>query len=237
MKTVVVTGVTQGIGKAIHDYLSSKQYKVIGIDSENNSHCQHFIKGDLSDLSFLESLPKLIEDKISGIVHNAAIQIEKNLVETSYEEWNRVFAVNVHAPFYITKILKDKFEKSAAIVNISSVHAKATSTGLAAYGASKGALSAMTRSMALELGASGIRVNAVLPGAIETPMLMKGLSRNGDPKIAAEQLKSASPIHQIGKPEDIAKLVHFLLDATLSGNITGQEFVCDSGILARLASE
>jgi NAD(P)-dependent dehydrogenase (short-subunit alcohol dehydrogenase family) len=91
--------------------------------------------------------------------------------------------------------------------------------------------------MALELGERGIRVNSVCPGAINTEMLRKGLSRNSEPETALLALKSTSPLNKIGEPEDVAKVVGFLLDSNLSGNITGQEFIVDSGVLARLPSE
>lgn len=237
MSSIILTGVSQGIGKAIYEILSMAQHDVIGIDISEAPFCKKFIKGDLSDMNFVENLSSQISGPIAGIINNAAFQVEKNIIETTYEEWNKVFHVNVYAPFLLTKTFIKQMVSGASIVNISSVHAKATSPGLAAYVASKGALSAMTRSMALELGPRNIRVNAILPGAIETSMLMKGLSRNNDAETALEKLKSQSPLNKIGSARDVAQLVAFLLNADLSGNITGQEFVCDSGILAKLASE
>ncbi len=102
---------------------------------------------------------------------------------------------------------------------------------------SKAALSGLTRVLALELGNQGIRVNSILPGAIDTPMLWAGTSRSEDASRARDGLLRASPLGQIGKPEDIASLAGFLAEEGFAGNITGQEFVCDSGILARLSSE
>ena len=122
-------------------------------------------------------------------------------------------------------------------MNVSSVHSRATSNGLASYAASKGAVSALTRAMAIELGPRRIRVNSVLPGAIDTPMLERGLTRVGDPEMAKARLISGAILNQLGSPEDVAQLVMFLCNPALSGNITGQEFVCDSGVLCRLASE
>jgi NAD(P)-dependent dehydrogenase (short-subunit alcohol dehydrogenase family) len=95
----------------------------------------------------------------------------------------------------------------------------------------------MTRAMALELADYGIRVNAILPGAVQSPMLEKGLKRHGDLQIAKNRLIDATPLKKIGRPVDVAHLALFLADETLSGNITGQEFVCDGGVLARLCSE
>lgn len=235
MKTVIVTGVAQGIGKAIHDVLSKSNYDIIGIDIKDAPFCAKFIKGDLADPKFIENLPLLITEPISGIVNNAAIIIDKNIQETSIDEWEKVFKVNVHAPFLLIKTFLNKLGPGASIINISSVHARATSQGLAAYAASKGALSAMTRAMALELALKQIRVNAILPGAIDTPMLANDLIKSVDPRMALDKLKYQSPLQRIGTPTDIAALSAFLMNSDLSGNITGQEFVCDSGILAKLA--
>jgi NAD(P)-dependent dehydrogenase (short-subunit alcohol dehydrogenase family) len=137
----------------------------------------------------------------------------------------------------LTQFLSPFFNQNFSIINISSVHAHATSKNLSSYVATKGAVSALTRSMALELGGAGVRVNSICPGAIETEMLIQGLTRNADPDLAMNNLKKSSPLNKIGSGSDVAKLVSFLLDGELSGNITGQEFVIDSGVLARLASE
>ena len=113
----------------------------------------------------------------------------------------------------------------------------ATSEGLSSYAASKGGLVALTKSLCLELGRLGIRVNVILPGAIETPMLTKGLIRASSVADGMNKLKASSPLNKIGSAMDIAKLALFLADNNLSSNITGAEFVSDSGILSSLASE
>lgn len=137
----------------------------------------------------------------------------------------------------LMRALAPSMRPGASIINISSIHARATSAGLAAYVASKGALSALTRATALELGARGIRVNAVLPGAIDTPMLRNALARNRPLDDAWNSLIAGAPLGRVGAPSDVAHLVAFLADSEVSGNITGQEFVCDGGVLARLATE
>jgi 3alpha(or 20beta)-hydroxysteroid dehydrogenase len=91
--------------------------------------------------------------------------------------------------------------------------------------------------MALELADKGIRVNSICPGAVDTPMLREGLKRKADTESALGKLINAAPLKKIGIPEDVAQFALFLANNNLSGNITGQEFACDSGILARLASE
>jgi NAD(P)-dependent dehydrogenase (short-subunit alcohol dehydrogenase family) len=125
-----------------------------------------------------------------------------------------------------------------AIVNVSSVHAIATSAGLAAYVASKGGLAALTRSTALEL-APDVRVNAVLPGAIDTPMLRSGLARwstDAHPDIRLQGLADRTPLRRIGEPAEVAEVILFLAD-TRSSFITGQTVVVDGGVSAQLSSE
>lgn len=240
-KIVVVTGTSRGIGKAIALYLHEKNYKVIGVDK---SECAQIFTQVTCDLKNWEEASVVIREvlgagaNVVGLVNNAAIQIEKGILDTSLENLNEVFSTNVFSIYLMTQLLGPVFSQDAAIVNISSVHAHATSCNLSSYVATKGAVSALTRSMALELGGEkGIRVNSICPGAIETEMLIQGLSRNSAPDQAMNNLKKSSPLNKIGSGTDVAKLVHFLIDSELSGNITGQEFVIDSGVLARLASE
>lgn len=240
-KIVIVTGTSRGIGKSIALYLHEKKYKVIGIDKTEVPQVFTQINCDLKNWDETSAALKEIlapGSSVVGLVNNAAIQIEKGILKTSLENLNDIFSTNVFSIYLLTQFLDSYFSQNASIVNISSVHAHATSPNLSSYVATKGAVSALTRSMALELGVEkGIRVNSICPGAIETEMLIQGLSRNSNPDLAMNNLKKSSPLNKIGSGNDVAKLVSFLLDSELSGNITGQEFVTDSGVLARLASE
>jgi NAD(P)-dependent dehydrogenase (short-subunit alcohol dehydrogenase family) len=119
-------------------------------------------------------------------------------------------------------------------VNVASVHGLATSQSVAAYAASKGGLIALTRAAALELAAEGVRVNAVVPGAIETEALREGFSRRQN---AEELLISRTPLGRIGSPRDVAEAILFLADASRSSFITGQTIVVDGGALAQLSTE
>lgn len=240
-KTVLITGVCGGIGTGIARRFKEANWSLIGIDisGDGNKYCDLFIPADISDPLSVRKVSDAVRKQYGSIqclINNAAVQFEKTLAETSEEEWKRIFSVNVDAVYYMIKHCMDMLE-NGSIINISSVHARATSKGLAAYAATKGALSALTRAMALELAEHGMRVNAILPGAIETLMLSKSLMRNLDTDAARKRLVHATPLKKIGSPEDIANLAFFLADSALSGNITGQEFVCDGGALARLSTE
>jgi NAD(P)-dependent dehydrogenase (short-subunit alcohol dehydrogenase family) len=240
-KSVLITGVSGGIGSACAAAFKEAGWTVAGIDikGKRSKQCDLFIKADVSNPRSVRKASVEVRKRSASLqclINNAAFQVEKTLLETTEKEWNRVLGTNVNPIFYITKCFIRMLD-NASIINISSVHSRATSKGLAAYVASKGAVSALTRAMALELAEYGIRVNAILPGAIKTSMLEKGLKRSKDFAKALSALIEVTPLKKVGSPEDIAEIALFLADGSKSGFITGQEFVCDGGVLARLASE
>jgi NAD(P)-dependent dehydrogenase (short-subunit alcohol dehydrogenase family) len=128
-----------------------------------------------------------------------------------------------------------------AIVNVSSVHAVQTSANIASYAASKGGLLALTRAMAIEFAPDNIRVNAILPGAVDTPMLHAGLGRGhvgaGDLHQRLENLASKTVNGRVGKPSEIASAIYFLADDQQSSFMTGQALIVDGGATARLSTE
>ena len=177
---------------------------------------------------------------MNALVNNAAIQIERPLSETTVSEWDLVLATNVRGAFIASQVVTSLLRASrGAIVNVSSVHALATSAGLAAYAVSKGALAALTRAAALELGPE-IRVNAVLPGAVDTQMLQSGLGRRaGSERLqeAVDALAARTPLRRIGRPVEVAEAILFLADEQRSSFITGQTIVVDGGAVAQLSTE
>ncbi|OFZ14653.1 MAG: hypothetical protein A2X86_18585 [Bdellovibrionales bacterium GWA2_49_15] len=239
---IVVTGASNGIGRAIANLFCEKNFPVVGIDlvAPKGKAKFQFMKADVSNKHELAKIGIAINAKnhsVLAVINNAAVQVEKGILETTEEEWDRVLSVNLKAIMLTTQSFFPFLKSGSSIVNLSSVHARATSKGMAAYVASKGAISALTRAMALELGEYGIRVNAINPGAVDTAMLQKGLARNASPGQALKKLQSSSPLNKLGSPNDIANLALFLVDPELAGNITGQEFYCDGGVTAKLASE
>lgn len=241
-KIALITGSSGGIGSSCASLFRESGWHTIGLDvmSDKKNNCDMFFQADVSNSKELNQVEEYFKKGKSApicLINNAAIQIEKKLIETDENEWDRVLAVNLKSVFLMSKMMYRFMEEGSSIINISSVHAHNTSVGLASYVASKGGMSALTRAMALEMAAKMVRVNAILPGAIETEMLNKGLSRNSDATVAKQKLANNTPLKRIGKPDDVAQLALFLADSEKSGNITGQEFICDGGITACLASE
>jgi NAD(P)-dependent dehydrogenase (short-subunit alcohol dehydrogenase family) len=247
VKSVLVTGVAGGIGSATATRFIAAGWRVFGADRAGPDGAKGlagFLRGDVADPIFWleEVLPWLsAEAPVHALVNNAAIQVCKPLLDTTPDEWDNVIAINLRSAFLATRTVAPLMtDKSAAIVNVASVHALATSRFIGAYAASKGGLVALTRAAALELADRNIRVNAVLPGAVDTHMLEDGLARNKrasgivDTKVC---LAARTPLGRIGTPAEIAEAVYFLADCAASSFISGQTLVVDGGALARLSTE
>lgn len=244
---VLVTGSSGGIGSAICRVFHEARWTVIGVDRrhESSDWVDQFIEADISDPSAPAAIFEEVRartDHLHALVNNAALQVCKPILETSTEEWDAVMASNIRSVFLS---VRESFELLRAargsVINVSSVHAMATSRNIAAYAASKGALLAFTRSLALEFGEHGIRVNALLPGAVDTPMLHAGLSRGHVDADSVDGLVRGlghkHVLGRVGQPEEIGRAVLFLADPYSSSFITGQSLVVDGGALARLSTE
>jgi NAD(P)-dependent dehydrogenase (short-subunit alcohol dehydrogenase family) len=230
---VVVTGAAGGIGSATCDVLRDYGWEVIPMDLRRVED-PRALQIDIADSSAVtEALSAL--PRVDALVNNAAVQLYKSLLDTTVEEWDAIAAVNIRGAFVCLKAVHRQLaEARGSVVNVSSVHASATSHSIAAYAATKGGLAAFTRAAAIEMAPLGVRVNAVLPGAIDTPALREGFSRRAD---AEQTLIDQTPLKCIGDPRDIAQAIAFLIDRDRSAFITGQEFAVDGGALARLSTE
>jgi NAD(P)-dependent dehydrogenase (short-subunit alcohol dehydrogenase family) len=229
----VVTGAAGGIGIATCDLLDSYGWHVIAVDRlpvDRPGALQVDIADADAMTAALSPLPR-----VDALVNNAALQLYKSLLDTTVEEWDAVAAVNIRGAFVCLKAVYSQLASTrGSVVNVGSVHATATSHSIAAYAATKGGLSSFTRAAAIEMAPLGVRVNAVLPGATDTPALRAGFSRKADAKLT---LIERTPLKRIGHPRDIAQAIAFLIDRDRSAFITGQDFVIDGGALARLSTE
>jgi NAD(P)-dependent dehydrogenase (short-subunit alcohol dehydrogenase family) len=249
MKPVaVITGVAGGIGSATARVFAEAGWKIIGIDLPESSApagLDHFVPADLTEESdviraFEETINRA--ERIDALINNAAVLLCKPLLQTNATEWDYVMAANVRSIFLMVRYGHPLLRKApGCIVNVSSVHSVATSSDVAAYAASKGAVLALTRALAIELAPDRIRVNAILPGAIDTPMLRDSLTQRGQLVDGIEaNLQALGERHilgRIGKPEEIANAILFLSDPASSSFITGQTLVVDGGAIAHLSTE
>ncbi|NBD33150.1 MAG: SDR family oxidoreductase [Cyanobacteria bacterium] len=247
-KVVLITGAASGIGYATAQCFTAKGWYVVGTDKKSDESLPGidcYIQADVSNPQAVRQIINQVKQEIGqlhALVNNAAIQICKPVTEMSPAEWDEVMAVNVRAAFLFSQathpLLK---EAQGSIVNISSVHAVATSTNIAAYATSKGALVSFTRALAIEFAPDQIRVNAVLPGAVNTPMLQAGLERghlsgsNLDELISS--LGKKTVLGRVGQPNEIAEATLFLADNQSSSFMTGQSMIVDGGATARLSTE
>lgn len=222
-KTAIVTGGSSGLGLATAAKLIEDGYYVIitGRDGDKlekaknqlGDHC--FLRHiDISDLNALPSFVDEIKETFGSIdvlVNNAGINLKKSLLEVTDLEFQNILTVNTTGVFSLTrevvKVMKDQDTKGN-IINISSMAAKYGLPYVIAYTASKTAIEGMTRALAVELGPLGIRINAVAPGFILTPMVSKALDNDVERK---SRVMSRTPLGRLGEPMDIANAISFLV--------------------------
>lgn len=252
-KVALVTGGRGGIGRAICERLGREGAAVYAADlSEGGSIgggcASRFVALDVADEAAVKAAMARIggqEGKLDILVNAAGIEIEKTIEDTSLEEWNRSFAVNVTGTFLTSKYALPLMRKaaeggaSASLINFGSYDGFIADPGLAAYCATKGAVHALTRAMACDHGPEGIRVNAICPGYIDTPMLQSFFAGDGSGAggKTIDQLQQAvrdvHPMRTYGTPEDIANLVNWLASDE-ARYASGQLWVLDGGLSAQV---
>lgn len=221
-KVAVITGSSGGIGRALVRTYLEGGYFVIGLD---RTPCEYPVKEsyvgvDVSLLQFAKDVSYRdgVIAKIKGylphnpkkfvVINNAAEQILKSVSELEWEDWDNSLGVNTVAPFFLVQGMLEELKSSHGhVINVSSIHAKLTKPRFTCYAASKAALEALTRSLAIELSPLGISVNAIAPAAISTQMLKAGF--NHAPEKLSE-LERFHPSKNIGTPEAIAAFIHMI---------------------------
>jgi NAD(P)-dependent dehydrogenase (short-subunit alcohol dehydrogenase family) len=240
-RTAIITGGASGIGLAIAKRFASERASVI-IADRNESQMDAALAQikaagasnawasicDVSDEAQVQATVDMAmqhSGRTDVIVNNAGMMLFRPIEELTGADWQHVLGVDLLGAFFFIKHGFKQMRSGGAIVNVSSIHAIETSPLVAPYAAAKAALLSLTRSAALEGKPKGIRVNAVLPGAIDTPMLWQ----NPNVKSGAEKIDQAD----VGKPEDVAAAVAYLAsdDAAF---IQGASLLVDGGRLARL---
>ena len=244
-KVAIVTGSTSGIGKAAAERFVEEGAKVtiVGRNAEQGQILERTLRqraasqeaGDAlfvrADVSRPEDIRQVVSAAVERwstvdiLVNNAATMTFQRVANLDEADWDKVLSVNLKAAFLFAKHCLPHMREGSAIVNISSVHAQSSSPEVAPYAASKGGLEAFTRALATECAEQKIRVNALRPGAVDTPMLWS----NPNLKSGAEKIDPS----EIGKPEEIAAAILFLASGE-ARFVTGAVLNADGGRLARL---
>lgn len=254
-KVALVTGARGGIGRAIVARFVREGATVYAADlTPEGSLATHvddgsqFVKLDVTqEADAIAAMERVRGEagKLDILVNAAGIEIEKTIEDTTLEEWNRSFAVNVTGTFLTSKhalpLMRAaaKGGTSASLINFGSYDGFIADPGLAAYCATKGAVHALTRAMACDHGPEGIRVNAICPGYIDTPMLQSFFQGEGSGGAGGtidtlqQVVRDVHPMRTYGTPEDIANLVHWLASDE-ARYASGQLWVLDGGLSAQV---
>ena len=250
-RVVVVTGGTSGIGWQCVQRFAERGARVIacGVDASELERARRTagagIEVERMDVRSESSVQTVLDSAaasangIDVLVNCAGIQRFGNALETTLDDWNEVMQVNVTGAFLAARhaIPMMRRRGGGSIINVASIHARVTAGGRVAYVTSKTALIGLTRALSLDHAGDRIRVNVVLPGTVETPMLTDGWAQLR-PDRTVEQMRSevgaANPLGRIGTPEDVAAAIMFLASDE-AGFITGAELMIDGGIGNKLA--
>ena len=249
-KVAIVTGAGKGIGKGIAKVFSREGAKVVLADwdeeaGEKTSEEIRRSGGDAffmkCDISNEEQVKAMIQatiakyGRINVLVNNAAIGVYKTVLDTTTEEWDHCLAVNLKGVFLCSKyaIPHIKTAGGGAIVNIASVHSYQNVGGTAPYAASKAGVVALTRVMAIDYGRDKIRVNAICPGWIDTPLIQSIFAGTPDPGKARQEVERRQILGRLGTPEEVGQAAAFLASEEAS-YITGASLMVDNGMTAQL---
>jgi NAD(P)-dependent dehydrogenase (short-subunit alcohol dehydrogenase family) len=250
-RVALVTGGAYGIGRGIVQEFAKKAEAVVIVDRDDergaelesslrNTGAQAlFVHADIRIERQVEALIMATAEvfgRIDVLCNNAGIERYRTADEYTIDDWDAISETNLRGAFLCTKYAYPLLKKSkGCVVNISSVQAFANEPKISAYAASKAGLLALTRGMAVDFAADGVRVNAVCPGAIQTGMMEPFVKDQPDPPEAVKAIGRTIPLGRVGQPEDIAQAVYFLASPA-AAYITGATLVVDGGLLSRLST-
>jgi NAD(P)-dependent dehydrogenase (short-subunit alcohol dehydrogenase family) len=247
-KVAIVTGAASGIGRASAMAFAREGARVAVVDCNecDGNGTVEAIRGGGGEGFFARvdvtretEVARMVEEtaqrwgRIDVLFNNAGILLVKTIEQMSGEEWDRVMAVNVKSAFLATKYVAPHMRRlgKGAILNTGSIGSFTGQVGTPVYSASKGAIALLTKSLALDLGRDGIRVNCLCPGITDTPMLREHLGHGEEGEARIRARLSRVPLGKILSPEDVARAAVYLVSDESEG-ITGILHVVDGGLIA-----
>lgn len=228
-RTALVTGAASGIGAAIAGRFRAAGARVVGLDLSSAADVDEALVADLrSDAEVAEAMARL--GGIDILVHAAAISVHGGVVDTDPAAWADIYEVNVIGAVRLMRhaVPAMRARGGGSVLLLSSINAGFATPTLAAYAASKAAIESLTRTAALEFAPDGIRVNAIAPASVDTPLLRDSFDRAEDPAAARAANILRHPLGRLGTPEDVAELALFLA-SDRSSWITGAIHPIDGG--------
>jgi len=234
MPVVTVSGSARGIGRAVVDRFERAGWQCFGIDREPGE-CVHLV-GDVADQGTWERAALDLKSRfgrLDALVNNAGTNVRGSVDEVDLATWDRILAVNLTSVFLSARTLLPLLRSSrGAIVNVASGAGLVGVRRGAAYAASKGGVIALTRQMAVDLAASGVRVNVVCPGVVDTPLVRSLAEGEPDPDQELARMAAGQLMGRLGTPDEIAAAIYFLASSEASF-MTGAAVPVDGGYTAR----
>ena len=244
-KVMIVSGGASGLGLAAAEKFAKNGYNIVLIDinEEKGKKAEQKIKSmgvdavfclcDISNKEQVQNAAKITKEKFGRadvLINNAGLEVRGSILQCDEDDWTRLYNINLKGIYYMSNAFVPMMleQKKGAVVNTGSILGYRTVPERAAYASSKGAIDTLTRTMAFDLAQHNIRVNCVVPGAIDTPLLRGSINDSPDPAGTEKFLGSKSVFGRMGTSEEVANVMYFLASDEASF-VTGAAYFVDGG--------